>query len=94
MSKRNKIKMKTKKKRGARYHIIHKSKLSLLLIMKIILAFFSFLVISALFAFLSPWSNLEITSFLQFVYWAFAMALILFLYLYLIIHFLKLLKFK
>jgi len=81
------------KKRGIRHHIIHKGRLSLLLILKIFLVLLSFFLVVTLLSLFSPWVFGQI-SFLNIIVWAIGLAIAIFLYLFLIARILNLLKFK
>ncbi len=82
------------KKRGLRHHIIHKGRLSLLLILKIFLVFFSFFVVMAILTSFSPLTDLGQASFFNIIMLVIGLAVVSALYLFLIIRVLKLLKFK
>ena len=84
------------KRKGIEHHIIHKGKLSLLLILKIFFVFFSFLVVVAIFSFFSPLTDLDLgqVSSFNIIMWIIGLAVVVALYLFLIIRVLKLLKFK
>jgi len=81
------------KKRGLKHHIIHKSRLSLLLILKVFLVLLSFSIVVALLLYFSPWIIKQI-SFLSIIIWGFGLAIAILLYLFLIVRVLDLLNFK
>ncbi|MDP3992309.1 MAG: hypothetical protein Q8P79_02260 [Nanoarchaeota archaeon] len=83
------------KKRGLKHHLIHKGKLSLLLISKIILVFFSFFLVMAVLSFFSPWADISgQVSFFSIMIWGIGSALATTLYLFLVLKMLDLFKFK
>ena len=82
------------KKRGLRHHIIHKGRLSLLLIFKIFFVLFSFFVVITILSSFSPFVDLGQASFFNIIMWVIGLAVVSVLYLFLIIRVLKLLKFK
>ncbi len=82
------------KKRGIRYHVVRKSKLSLLLFSKIILVLISFFVVIAALSIVSPWANLYQLSLSSIIIWGIGLAIVIILYLIMIIRVLKILKFS
>jgi len=85
---------KTYVKKGLKHHIIHKGRLTLLLILKVFLILLSFLVVMAILSFFSPWANFNQLSFLNILMWAIGLAIAILLYLFLIVRVLNLLKFN
>lgn len=85
-----KVKMKEKIKK----HIIHKSKLSFLLILKIIFVLISFFAVVILFSIVSPWAKIEVLSLIQLIYWSIGLTLGILLYLFIIIKVLKIMRFE
>jgi len=81
-------------KRDLKHHIAHKSRLTLLLALKIFLILLSFFVVMALWSFFSPWTNFTELTFLNIFTWAIGLAIAILLYLFLVIKVLNLLKFK
>ncbi|MCR4327741.1 MAG: hypothetical protein NUV46_04125 [Nanoarchaeota archaeon] len=88
MAKKEKIKEKIKK------HIIHKSKLSFLLILKMIFVIVSFSLVVVIFSIISPWARIEVVSVAQLIYWSIGLTLGILLYLSIIIKILKIMKFE
>ena len=82
------------KKRGLRHHIIHKGRLSLLLIFKIFFVLLSFFVVITILSSFSPFADIGQASFFNIIMWVIGLAVVIILYLFLIIRVLKLLKFK
>ncbi|MGA2130390.1 MAG: hypothetical protein ABSG05_02130 [Candidatus Pacearchaeota archaeon] len=81
-------------KKSLRHHIIHKSKLSLLLILKIFFIFLSFYVVMAIFTIFSPWTNLDELTFTNVFVWMIGLAIATLIYLMLIIKTVDLFKFE
>lgn len=82
------------KVKGIKHHIIHKGKLSLLLILKIFFVFLSFFVVIAILSFFFPFNSIDQASFFDITIWAIGLAVGISLYLFLIIKIVKLFKFK
>lgn len=82
------------KKRGLRHHIIHKGRLSLLLIFKIFFVLLSFFIVITILSSFSPFVDIGQASFFNIIMWVIGLAVVSALYLFLIIRVLKLLKFK
>jgi hypothetical protein len=84
------------KKRNLKEHVLHKSRLTLLFLLKVFFALFSFLIVILALSFISPWTNPNFFNITisQIIYWAIALALVILLYLFFIIRILKILKFR
>ena len=82
------------RKRGLKHHIIHKSRLTLLLVLKVFFLLLSFLVVMAILSFFSPWANFTEITALNIIMWVIGLAIAILLYLFLIVRILNLLKFK
>ncbi len=82
------------RRKGIKHHIIHKGRLSLLLIFKIFFVLFSFFVVITILSSFSPFVDLGQASFFNIIMWVIGLAVVSVLYLFLIIRVLKLLKFK
>ena len=82
------------RKKGIKHHIMHKGRLSLLLIFKIFFVLFSFFVVITILSSFSPFVDLGQASFFNIIMWVIGLAVASVLYLFLIIRVLKLLKFK
>ena len=93
MPKKTSGKREKKAGKGLKYHLIHKSKLTLLLILKICLIFLSFFAVISILSLFSPWANFNQISFLNIVMWAIGLAIAILLYLFLIVKVLNILKF-
>lgn len=80
--------------KGLKHHIIHKGRLTLLLILKVCLILLSFFAVMAILSLFSPWANFNQVTFLNIVMWAIGLAIAILLYLFLIVRVLDLLKFN
>jgi hypothetical protein len=91
MLKRNKM---AKRGKGIKHHIIHKSKLSLLLLLKILFAFLSFFLVMAALSIISPWANIGQLSISSIIIWGISLTIIIILYLVMVIRMLRILKLR
>jgi len=82
------------KKRGIKYHIVHKSRLTLLLLLKVIFVLLSFFAVMLAISIIPPWVNLYKISLSSIVIFAIGLALVILVYLVMIIRILKVLKFQ
>jgi len=80
--------------KGLRHHLIHKGRLTLLLVLKVCLILISFFVVMTILSLFSPWANFNQVTFLNIVMWAIGLAIAILLYLFLIVRVLNLLKFR
>ncbi len=80
--------------KGLKRHIMHKSRLTLLLVLKVCLILLSFFAVMAILSFFSPWANFNQVSFPNIVMWAIGLAIAILLYLFLIVKVLDFLKFR
>jgi hypothetical protein len=81
-------------KKKLKKHLVHKAKLGLLLISKILFVLFSFFVVMAAMSIISPWTNPFQPTLSNIIVWGIGLAVILLLYLFMIIRILKILKFR
>lgn len=81
-------------KRGLRHHITHKSKITLLLTVKIFFIFLSFYFVMAVFTLFSPWTNLDELTFANILVWALGLGIATLVYLILILKTLPHFKFQ
>lgn len=80
-------------KKGLDYHLLHKTKLILLLVLKVFLVLVSFFAVMALLSLLSPWASFSQTKPLNIVMWIVGTSIAVPIYLFMIIRILKILKF-
>jgi len=81
------MKNKTKK------HLVHKTRLGLLFVLKIFFVLISFFVVMTAISIISPWTSHSQLTLSNIIIWGIGLAIILLLYLFMIIKVLKILKF-
>ncbi|MEK6840818.1 MAG: hypothetical protein AABX79_02600 [Nanoarchaeota archaeon] len=80
--------------KGLKHHIIHKSRLTLLLVLKVSLILISFFIVMRILSFFSPWVSFNEITPLNILMWAIGLAIAILLYLFLIVRVLDILKFS
>ena len=85
---------KTKTNKSLKYHAVHKGKMGLLLILKVVLVLLSFFLVMAAVSLLAPWVNFDQISFINILVWAVSFAIVLGIYLFVILRVLHVFKFK
>lgn len=82
------------KKKWILYHLSHKTRLMLLLLMKIMFAVVTFLLVLTIFTLISPSADFFSLSLFNLIVWLVALSIALYMYLFLVMKILKFLKFR